>query len=226
MDVYTARPFYLKIANFCMAVAHLRKHRPVGKVGNVPKGIVYIKRQHFLYPTCAKGIKSDCCVNAVHYNSEPHSLDQMAKQEAGKERVEGALEKDWFKDVQLPAKFEEHHPAFLDIVKEFQSMWDGHLEHIFVAKLLIDLISDEVWPVHFTLYQAMPAARQFTTAEMNPMLSEKVIEPVTRKWAAPVVFATNKQGSLRICVHYSKVKIVKIFDSYFPSFACTNILKA
>lgn len=46
------------------------------------------------------------------------------------------------------------------------------------------------------------------------VLAEKLMEPVTTKWAALVAFAPRKDGSLRICADYWNMEAVVICDSY------------
>lgn len=45
-------------------------------------------------------------------------------------------------------------------------------------------------------------------------LPKKGIEPATTEWAAPVVFAHIKDGSLRFCMDYRKLDTVKARDLY------------
>lgn len=46
------------------------------------------------------------------------------------------------------------------------------------------------------------------------MLQEEVIELTNRDWAIPIVFTPKKDGSLRICIEYSKLNAVFVSSSY------------
>lgn len=55
-------------------------------------------------------------VNAMAYNCDLGRLGQMTEQEAVKVKDEAILKKECRDNVQLPAKFEDHRTAFLEIV--------------------------------------------------------------------------------------------------------------
>lgn len=46
------------------------------------------------------------------------------------------------------------------------------------------------------------------------MLSHKVMEPAQTEWAARIVFALKKDGSICFCVDYRKLNAVTKRDSY------------
>lgn len=56
--------------------------------------------------------------------------------------------------------------------------------------------------------------KQFTAAEIDGVLSKRVIELETTKWAAPIVFAAKGDGSLCFCVVYRKLSAVVVSKSY------------
>ena len=46
------------------------------------------------------------------------------------------------------------------------------------------------------------------------MLRAGVIEQTSAEWASPVVFIRKKDGTMRFCVEYGKLKAVTVRDSY------------
>lgn len=138
----------------------------------------------------------------------------MAAHEAVKEKDEKKLKKYWLKGVQLPAKFKKNRHAFFEMLEEFKSLWNGYLGRIYESNHRIDLLNDNVRPVHSAPNLAGPTERQFAAANINQMLAKKVIESATTEWAAPILFATKKHGSLRFCVGYRKLDAVTISDLY------------
>lgn len=47
-------------------------------------------------------------------------------------------------------------------------------------------------------------------AEIGRMIIKKMIEPITTKWAAPIVLATRKHGSIPFCLDCRKLNAVSI----------------
>lgn len=93
-------------------------------------------------------------------------------------------------------------------------MCDGCLGLINACKHRIDLLDDEVGPVHSTPYWIAPTAKQFAVAERNGMLAENIIELSTTEWAPAVVLASKKDGLLRFCVVQLELDAVTVRDSY------------
>lgn len=100
----------------------------------------------------------------------------------------------------LLAKFEDRRPVFPEKLEEYENMWDVYRGRIHVAKHRIDLLNDDVRPVHSASYRAGQTARKFSPAETDRMISEKLIEPANTKWEASIVLDPKKGGFFCICV--------------------------
>lgn len=77
----------------------------------------------------------------------------------------------------------------------------------------MDILNIEVRPVHSAQYRAGPTPVQLAVAEINRMLGENVIEAATTKLDERIVFAPDKDGSLRFHVKYRKFNAVTIRNS-------------
>lgn len=110
---------------------------------------------------------SNSFVNAANYKLSPKGLEQKVEQEAVKKEDKEVLKKAWREDVQLPNKFQQHRQAFLWMLTELESMWDGYLGRIDVCKDRVDLNNNMVRLVHSAPYRAGPTGRKFTAAVRN-----------------------------------------------------------
>lgn len=86
-----------------------------------------------------------------------------------------------------------------------QSMWDGHLARIGIAKHRIKLLEESTQPAHSNPYRARPKTRDFENVEFEKMLSQKILKLTCTELAAPVAFARKKDGTLRFCVEYLRL---------------------
>lgn len=77
-----------------------------------------------------------------------------------------------------------------------------------------DFINDKIRQVHSAQCQECHTAKQFSAAEMNWLLDQKVIEPVTAELAETNVFFLRKDVSLRFCIDYWKLNVVMTLCLY------------
>ena len=92
-------------------------------------------------------------------------------------------------------------------------MWDGHLGSIKATRHYIELTED-AGPARSHPYRAGPTQRELEKKEVEKMLKKGVIELSTSEWAAHVVLAPKKDGSLRFCIDYRRLNALTIRDSY------------
>lgn len=81
-------------------------------------------------------------------------------------------------------RFPQQRLAFIKILSELTSMWNGRIRCINVPKQPINDTKDDVGPVYFSSYQAVHTWRQFTAIVINLVRTEKVIKPATTKETA------------------------------------------
>lgn len=63
------------------------------------------------------------------------------------------------------------------MLEEFESMRNEHLKRIKVAQHCIDLLNNEVRPIHTTPFWAGPTVWKFTAVDDSRMITEMIIEP-------------------------------------------------
>lgn len=82
-----------------------------------------------------------------------------------------------------------------------------------MAKHLIELAAPDVRPFNSASYRAGAKPRKLEKAKIYKMLCMNLKEPVQSEWAPPVLFTPKKDGSLRLCLSYKKLKGVKLKDA-------------
>lgn len=129
------------------------------------------------------------------------------------EKDQKDIESDWRDVLNVDDKFLKHRPELIKMLAKHQTMWDGHLGNVKATRHYIELTPDAK-TAHQPPYRAGPKQRMHEREEVDKMLDLGVIEPSTSEWAAPVVFAPKKDGSLRFCVDYRRLNAVTVRDSY------------
>lgn len=94
--------------------------------------------------------------------------------------------------------------GILTVLQEYEHMWGRRLEETRIAKHCIDITTAEVRPVHSAPCCAELKASEFEKKEIDKMLRMIVIEPARLELALPIVFAVEKNGSLRFSDYYRK----------------------
>lgn len=120
---------------------------------------------------------SQCCI----VQANPDRLEQREKYETAKEKAAEKLKRIGLKMVIYPPIPRPTNWLCLEMVEKFSSMRDGHLSLLHASKHRIELLNDEVRPVHSTLYRVGTTARQFTAVEKTRIVSKNVIEPALTK---------------------------------------------
>lgn len=100
------------------------------------------------------------------------------------------------------------------MLTEFQSMCNGHLGHISVAKNHIELLDKIAHAVHPAPYRASPKTQEFEMVEIDKMLSQKIIESAQTNRADPIVFAPKRDKTFRFNVDFHRLNAVPKRDSY------------
>lgn len=110
--------------------------------------MVHLSCEHFSYPSDERWNITDTRVYSVHCKLTSNRLWQLAKHEAVKKKSEATLIKISREDTLVPTKFKNHRTASLEILKDFESRWDGHLGCVKVALHQSDLLNKDVKPVY------------------------------------------------------------------------------
>ena len=69
-------------------------------------------------------------------------------------------------------------------------------------------------PVRLPPYRLLQVYRSDVDQELQEMLAQKIIEPLTIEWAAAIVLVKKKDGILRLCVDYQRLNSASLTDAY------------
>ena len=198
MEVLPNRPFRIWLSNFGHNPVWLPKSAIVGLALNAPSGIYTVNGDMMA------ALESEP-------PEAPQSKEGGADGEAPSESV--SEEQEWKQQIDMGVEDPATRERILDMLGEFEEMWNGRLGRIDAAKHRIQL-TPEARPVFQAPYRAGQKAREFVKEEVTRMLRDGVIEPSASEWASPIVLAEKKDGSLRFCVDYRKLNAVTVRDSY------------
>lgn len=111
----------------------------------------------------------------------------------------------WQEEIQIEDTFYGYRDKYLKMTKEFETIWEGHLECVSIAKHWIDIYCQEKKYPATGSYRLGPRALKFEKWEINNVLELKITERYKTAWAAPLSFPQKKNGSLRFCVDCEKL---------------------
>lgn len=69
-------------------------------------------------------------------------------------------------------------------------------------------------PISVPPYRLPPGRKEILKNEINKMLEEKIIEPCSSPWAAPVVLVPKPDGSVRVCIDFRGLNAITVPDTY------------
>lgn len=175
--------FHIAVENFGRPDVKISTLQKVGVFANAAKELVQVEGEHLFYLFVAKEEKCDILVNAVRYTPAPYRLEQMAQHEIFKEKRKPILKNDSREDCLLTAIFRVHRPDCLDVPKNFESMSDGHLGRIKLAKNQTELLDDHIRIVDSVPHRAVPTTRTFSTAGAGQRITRRYLNRrLFRRW--------------------------------------------
>lgn len=77
--------------------------------------------------------------------------------------------------------YKTHIDEFLQLITEFEDIWDGYLDRIKTAEHQIELTSSNTRPVYSALFRAGLTVRHLAAEEVQKKLREEVIGTANTK---------------------------------------------
>ena len=116
-------------------------------------------------------------------------------------------------DIDLSLAEEQYRFRIREMLRKYESMWDGSFEEISTVNHRIEL-HPGTRPIAQHAYRAGAKVREAEQAEVHRMLEADIVEPAQSEWASPVVLFPKPDGSLRFCVDYRKLNAATVKDTY------------
>lgn len=126
----------------------------------------------------------------------------MNDHEYVRKNAEEELDQNWEQQVKIFGSHFQFKGHFIKMLSDVDSMWDGQIGGVTIAKHRMELPSRDAETTHPAPYQAGPKAHEFEKHDVDQILLTGAIEPAQTEVAAPVVFSHKKNGSLRFSFGY------------------------
>ena len=138
---------------------------------------------------------------------------ETSEMEVGADFLEigGYAPKESIQDVTAaPNLTDEQRAEFMDLAHQFSSLFTEAPGTTNLVQHHIKLTSDE--PVRSKPYSVPYSLRESLRGDVDDMIRMGVIRKSNSPYASPVVVVKKKDGSNRICVDYSKLNKLTVFD--------------
>ena len=210
MEVIPNQPFTILVSNFTNAPRKLPKHMTIAWAEPPPDYYVPLADT-----ACTEApVETVAAVqrDELRLSKRRSACVQSHVTQSHKKAITEA--RDWHETVQIGSAFEDRRDEVLQVLEPHHKMWDGHLGQMAGVEHHIDLMPDAK-PLRSVPYRAGIRMRDIEKAEVDKMVEQGVAVPAPpTDWAAPVVFAPKKDGTLRFCVDYRRLNAMTVRDAY------------
>ena len=101
-----------------------------------------------------------------------------------------------------------------ELFREFSDVFNRGDDDLGNTQLLEHAIGTHGPPLRQPYRRQNPAVRREEMAQVQQMLSSKIIRPSNSPWASPVVMVRKKDGSLRFCVDFRQLNAATVKDAH------------
>ncbi|UYV79703.1 hypothetical protein LAZ67_18000349 [Cordylochernes scorpioides] len=110
---------------------------------------------------------------------------------------------------------ETNKNRLLTCLNEFSDIFDFEKKSFPVSgEIKHKIDTSDYPPVRQRPCRVSPAERRVIQSEVEKMMETKIIRPSSSPWASPIILVRKKDGSLRFCVDYRRLKKITKKDVY------------
>lgn len=117
----------------------------------------------------------------MHYKPTEDQGSQMACKTVIQDDDAVQLAKDWRENVHTSEMYSAYRTELIDMLNKFQSMCNGHLGLISIAKHRTKFLEEGTQLVRSAQYGDEPNSREFEKVEVKKMLSQSTIKSIHMK---------------------------------------------
>lgn len=198
MEIRPNIPFGILVANLTNILVHVRKHM-----------VHSVSRDSMVDIIDSENVKKERCrtVATSHATSKPPaSIGECANTPT--------KNKDWRNRRNIFSEYAPYHIRFINMLEQFQGMWDAHLGEPSAATCRVESSSPEARRIYVVPYPAGPKSRKIEEEKIGNMLETKVAEPTQTEWALSIVLDPKQDGNSRLLVDSRKLNAGITGDSY------------
>lgn len=105
-------------------------------------------------------------------------------------------------ELKAPKALVAYRYNFVEMLAQYENMWDGHLESMKTVQHRIELEKSKNRPIHLARYRYRPKATEPDKRQIERMVAMDVIEPAQTEPGSLIVMGQQTDGTIRFCVGY------------------------
>lgn len=105
-------------------------------------------------------------------------------------------EKQWTDTVQFTESINENKPLFMEMMKQYKSMWDENHGQITAGKHRIDSSLLDAPPIHSAPYRVGSQQGKLEREQLNKIQKEGVTKLAITERSSPIIFVPKTDGYL------------------------------
>lgn len=145
-----------------------------------------------------------------------YELAQMNRIEEDASYPQEILDPEKKEKLQLGDVPPDIHQAFIQLLTEFQDVFDWHNDRMGKTTLLEHeiILKENTPPIRHRPYRMAPVEQEYLKQELDRLCELGIIKPASTPYTAPIILVKKKNGDYRMVVDYRKLNAQTKVDAY------------